>query len=91
MIDVHALMTGDRAEDAVEGTHAQGTVSRYRDPVVRGVVRLQDNVTAALVHAVVIPVAAQGLDQGFAAEITRKPHPNAITSSRTKCKRMEWG
>ena len=47
--------------------------------------------TSYLVNLPVLPMAAKSIDQFAAADVSRKLHPRASTSSRTKWRRIDWG
>jgi len=53
--------------------------------------RLQDDVAANLVDLSVPPTDAQRSGQFAATQVSRNFHPNASTSSRTRCKRIPVG
>lgn len=70
----HAFVVRHQTQDRVQGSDAKEVMLRDWQPLVRGNVRLQDNVTADLMHHAVIPPLAQVFDQIAARQIPGQFH-----------------
>ena len=73
----NSLVVGDQSQDRVERAHAQGVMLRNGQPLMRGNVRLQNDVAAHLVNDPVVPVFAEMLDQGAPRKIPRQFHASS--------------
>lgn len=77
-------MPGDCAKDRTECSKSEGMVVWNRDPVVRGLGGLQDDVAADLVHPRVLPFSAQEVSEAGTGNVARNLHATRRTSSRTR-------
>jgi hypothetical protein len=66
-------------------------MSRNGEPLMGGLLSLQDDVTAHLVNLLVSPATAEVLDELCAGQVAGKSHVSANISSRTRCKRTRSG
>jgi hypothetical protein len=73
----NSLVVGDQSQDRVERAHAQDVMLRNGQPLMRGNVRLQNDVAAHLVNDPVVPVFAEMLDQGAPRKIPRQFHASS--------------
>ena len=88
LLFIHTLVRRDQPQNAVERAYTDRIVIRYRDALMRGRVRLQNNVTAFLVDLAVLPMLAKNFHDLAPGKVTRNFHA-ASTSSRTKWRRIE--
>lgn len=79
------------AEDRIQRSDPQRTVIGDGNAVLARAIRFENNVASFLIHAAIAVVLSEQFDQLRLAEITRQLHATAITSSRTRCRRMTEG
>lgn len=84
-------MRRNGSKNRVQRPDAQGSVGRNSHAMMPGLLSLQDDMAAHLVHALIVPMLAQVADEFFTTLIARQLHATASTSSRTMRRRIEAG
>ncbi len=84
-------MRGDGGENRIQRPYAQRRMRRNGDPMMGGLLSLQNDMAANLMKSFVFPSFAKVPDQLFPAQISRQLHATASTSSRTNRSRIEAG
>ena len=72
------------AQDAVQGSDSQRSMSGDSNPMRTRYLRLKNDMAADLMDWGVSPMAAKGGGEVVAAEVARNFHPKVSISSRTK-------
>jgi len=86
-----AFVPGNRAKDGSERPKPEWMMVGNDDPLVRWCFGLQNDMTANLMHSLVLPSATENLSKACTGQVPRNPHATDKTSSRTKWRRMRSG